>query len=182
VSTTVRTQTHQRWKTLKPIFFIALFLTSLVNIIVFTSGFWFRGLFLANPTALGNPSIYELYNLTLSLVSILFDPIVLFIVFYRVGSLLDVDVHSRYFGILWFAFSGSWVAGVLSYFIETLLSYTYFGGGTTGFYPAGLYAVTIVFGTARGAIASAFVAFAGILLGYRRRFGMTEAGVVGSGA
>ncbi len=147
-------------------FLVALILTA----VTVTLNYGFTLLLpLFQPGPFGGGNSLQLYVFTESLASFAFSPIISFLIFYKIGSMISVKTISDHFHILRSTFMGGAAGYAVGY--AGLMAYLWVANGSGSFGPntdwlleLGQIALAFV----RGGIDMAFLAFAGVMVGTLR--------------
>lgn len=151
----------------KVIFAAALILTVVSFGLDYALVFILQPLEVSNLTGGGNP--FELFNLVLTFVLFVFNPVVSFVIFYKLGSRISVQTNSDHYRILEGSFGGGFAGYAIGY-----LGFSIYEAIATGGAPLGpntdwfLWSAQVILELVRGGISMAFLAFAGVMVGALR--------------
>ena len=112
---------------------------------------------------------FQLYSLAQSLASFLFSPVISFLVFYKVGSSMSVKTISDHFRVLTNAFAGGATGYAIGF--AGLTAYLWMAQGSSSFGANTdwlLESAQLILEFAQAGIGIAFVAFAGVVVGFLR--------------
>jgi hypothetical protein len=160
----------KRWGVFRLVLLAAFLLALATYFMEFFVSYLFRPLIITSSVT-GQEDLYQAYNLLSSLVLFAFNPVICFLVFYKIGSTEDFSVDSGYFKLLKNSFIGGLLGFVIGYLgivaLDTVLYGTspIFGATTLGWL---VFFVQFAIGVVRGGIDLTFLAFAGAIVGKLR--------------
>jgi hypothetical protein len=153
----------------------ALLLTAGTLILEFLLSYLLRAYLFSNIFAA--PDVTESYNLLTSLVFFAFNPVLCFLVFYKIGGTSKFEFGPSFIGLLKNAFIGGVAGYALGFLgtiaIEALITSSNPVGAQTNWL---LYGGQLALGLVRGGIDITFLAFAGVAVGaFRARDSLSTA-------
>ncbi len=110
---------------------------------------------------------YQLYGLLDTTLFFVFNPVLCFLIFYRVGSMLNFQSGPSYFRLLKYAFAGAAVGYALCFVGELVYGLaTNYSGVTNADWL--VISIDFVVGALRGSADILFLAFTGVIIGTMR--------------
>lgn len=111
---------------------------------------------------------FELYSMLQNLTLFVFNPVISFLVFYRLGETSDVRLDSGYFYLIRNPFIGGLLGYSLVYFANVSLNAVASGFDAVAASLSGTDLINLILGLLRGGADMAFLGFAGVVVGSLR--------------
>ncbi len=135
-------------------------LTGAIEVIQFVSSQVIRRFF----SFPGTPE-FQWYNPTLAIVNLLLNPVVLFVIYYELGSTVQRTAWADQIGIVTYSFVGGSIGFLVGSAFTLLITNLFIGSFSFGEGSFSFFAIDILLAVIRVGASVAFVAFTGITLG-----------------
>ncbi|MDA4125951.1 MAG: hypothetical protein OK452_01945 [Thaumarchaeota archaeon] len=150
----------------KLVFIVAFALTVATYSLGFGISIYFQQFFQSSFLN-GGANLIEVYNLVESIIGFVFNPVICFLIFYKIGSRISIQTFSDHVRLLTSSFAGGltgYGVGYLFLIAYELIAYHSFNvaGPNTDWF---LWSASFTVQFLRGGVAVAFLAFTGIVIG-----------------
>jgi hypothetical protein len=167
---------YPRKMSLRLVLLVAFILTVVSYIISY--GFYLLFIHSINPLNPGSSDLTQLYDILDSAVVFVFNPVVAFVIFYKLTALLSFESNSDYIDMARYAFVGGFLGYIIGYFTEIEMASLAFGPNfrfpaVLGLIPLG----NLGLGALEVGLRMTFLAFTAIVIAHLRSSRLMATGV-----